>query len=68
MKIIRLLIALFAVNIHGTSWATNAPCSGKKGGIAYCENGRFVCHDGSVSQSKKTCMGFEKPKTKNAKS
>jgi hypothetical protein len=37
--------------------AANTPCSGKKGGVSHCENGRFICNDGSVSQSKKTCGG-----------
>jgi len=35
------------------------PCSGSKGGIAYCtSNGRFVCNDGSMSQSKRFCSGY----------
>ena len=35
--------------------AANTPCSGKKGGISRCENGHFVCNDGSVSASKRQC-------------
>ncbi|AXY60186.1 hypothetical protein [Acinetobacter sp. WCHAc010052] len=31
------------------------PCSGKKGGISHCQGTKFVCNDGSVSQSKKVC-------------
>lgn len=31
------------------------PCSGKKGGISHCQAGKFVCNDGSISASKKTC-------------
>jgi hypothetical protein len=31
------------------------PCSGKKGGISHCSGGKFVCNDGSISKSKKTC-------------
>ena len=46
------LLSLFSIN---TSFARNTPCSGKKGGISHCENGRFICNDGSVSQSKKIC-------------
>lgn len=34
-------------------WLT--PCSGKKGGISHCSNGKFVCKDGSISASKKVC-------------
>ncbi|AKI28404.1 hypothetical protein [Moraxella phage Mcat30] len=35
--------------------AQNTPCSGKKGGISHCSNGKFVCKDGSISASKKVC-------------
>jgi colicin import membrane protein len=35
--------------------ATRTPCSGKKGGIDRCEDGKFVCKDGSKSTSKKVC-------------
>lgn len=35
--------------------ATNTPCSGKKGGIDHCQGSTFVCRDGSVSASKKSC-------------
>lgn len=38
--------------------AANTPCSGKKGGVAYCRGGKFVCNDGSTSASKKTCSGY----------
>ena len=31
------------------------PCSGKKGGIQKCVDGRFLCHDGTYSKSKKIC-------------
>ncbi|MEE9659094.1 hypothetical protein [Enterobacter cloacae complex sp. CARB60] len=35
------------------------PCSGSKGGIAHCtSDGRFVCNDGSFSQSKRFCSGY----------
>lgn len=35
--------------------AANTPCSGKKGGVSHCSGSKFVCKDGSVSASKKTC-------------
>ncbi|MFO1150775.1 MAG: hypothetical protein U1E62_20560 [Alsobacter sp.] len=35
--------------------ATRMPCSGKKGGVERCENGKFICKDGSTSSSKKIC-------------
>ena len=35
--------------------ARNYPCSGKKGGVSHCQNGKFVCKDGTISASKKIC-------------
>jgi len=35
--------------------ARNYPCSKGKGGVSHCKNGKFVCKDGSISQSKRTC-------------
>ncbi|MDQ7989530.1 MAG: hypothetical protein REI09_07840 [Candidatus Dactylopiibacterium sp.] len=31
------------------------PCDRGAGGIAYCEGERFICHNGSVSRSKRRC-------------
>ena len=62
-----LLLSLF---LSTQAYAYNTPCSGKKGGISHCENGRFICNDGSVSQSKKVCSGYDSPaqdKPKRAK-
>jgi len=34
------------------------PCSGSKGGIKHCTvDHKFMCRDGSVSGSKKKCVG-----------
>lgn len=42
------------------------PCSGSKGGIAHCtSDGRFVCNDGSLSQSKRFCSGYGSSETSN---
>ncbi len=35
--------------------AQNKPCSGKMGGISHCKDGKFVCKNGKISQSKKVC-------------
>lgn len=35
--------------------AGNTPCSGRKGGIAGCDGDTFLCNDGSISASKKSC-------------
>lgn len=36
--------------------AANYPCSGRKGGVSHCQGDIFVCNDGSVSGSKKSCQ------------
>lgn len=56
----RTLIAVLLLAVTTTSADASRgrqPCSGKKGGISHCENGRFICNDGSVSQSKRICRG-----------
>lgn len=52
------LAAMAFVLSFAPAGATNTPCSGKKGGIAYCSGGKFICNDGSTSASKKTCSGY----------
>lgn len=51
-------VLALAVSSLPADAATRTPCSGKKGGVDRCENGKFVCKDGSKSASKKVC---EKP-------
>lgn len=65
MKTTFTLIALCLLAVNAN--ATNTPCSKSKGGVSYCENGRFICNDGSVSQSKKICQGAGKPKAAKKK-
>lgn len=38
--------------------AANTPCSGSKGGIAGCAGDLFLCNDGSISGSKKSCSAY----------
>ncbi|MDH0142824.1 MULTISPECIES: hypothetical protein [Pseudomonadaceae] len=38
--------------------AANTPCSGRKGGIAGCDGDLFLCIDGSISGSKKSCSAY----------
>ncbi|OLF54660.1 hypothetical protein [Pseudomonas chlororaphis] len=40
------------------AFAANQPCSGKKGGIAGCDGELFLCRDGSISGSKKSCAAY----------
>ena len=35
--------------------AQNKPCSGKMGGVSHCQGAKFVCKNGKISQSKKSC-------------
>jgi hypothetical protein len=49
------------------AFAANTPCSQSKGGINYCENGRFICNDGSVSQSKRVCNPAQYGEAKDRK-
>lgn len=41
-----------------TAEAANTPCSGRKGGIAGCQGDTFICNDGSVSASKRSCSAY----------
>lgn len=38
--------------------AANTPCSGRKGGISGCDGDLFLCNDGSISGSKKSCSAY----------
>ncbi|UVL54517.1 MULTISPECIES: hypothetical protein [unclassified Pseudomonas] len=51
----RLGLALVLVLAASTALAGNTPCSGRKGGIAGCDGDLFLCNDGSISASKKSC-------------
>lgn len=54
--IIALTISTFVVAATTATAKGNAPCSGKKGGVAHCTaDGKFVCKNGSISKSKKRC-------------
>jgi len=63
----KLIVAFIIVLISPfTVSAANTPCSGKKGGVSHCDGSKFVCNDGSYSQSKKSCSGYgEKDNTSN---
>ncbi len=48
---------LFSVQADATRGRKN--CSGAKGGISHCTSySRFICNDGSLSQSKRFCSGY----------
>ena len=49
-----VLLALAASSVE----AANTPCSGKKGGIDRCDGDVFLCNDGSISASKKSCSAM----------
>jgi len=52
-----LLVFMVVLILPFNASAQNTPCSGKKGGVSRCEGSKFVCNDGSYSQSKKVCSG-----------
>lgn len=52
LTVLVCMLGLFSLNL---AHARNYPCSGKKGGVSHCQNGKFICKDGSVSGSKKIC-------------
>ena len=52
--VVLTIIAGLATNI--VAEARNTPCSGRKGGVKACTaDGKFLCRNGTVSQSKQTC-------------
>lgn len=60
MKKIILFLAFYVLcPLQAEAARGRQPCSGSKGGIAHCtSDGRFVCNDGSMSQSKRFCSGY----------
>jgi hypothetical protein len=76
MKISKTLEAAILILLLAAASSANAgrgrkPCSGSKGGIAYCSGAQFICSDGSVSRSKKNCSAsypeFNRKKASDAK-
>ncbi|MFU6375901.1 hypothetical protein ACM792_12000 [Metapseudomonas otitidis] len=57
---LRLLIplALAFAALSQPSYAGNTPCSGSKGGIARYDGDLFLCNDGSISGSKRSCSSY----------
>lgn len=56
----KLFLGLIAVSVMmvsavNSASARNYPCSGSKGGIDRCEDGKFICNDGSTSRSEQVC-------------
>ncbi|HWL06760.1 MAG TPA: hypothetical protein VNQ99_17790 [Xanthobacteraceae bacterium] len=52
------LAGIIALGLAGAAEARNTPCSGKKGGVAYCtKDGKFMCKEGTTSASKRICTG-----------
>jgi len=51
-----LLMFVFIAAPITQAQARNTPCSGKMGGVDHCsKDGKFVCKNGKISQSKKIC-------------
>lgn len=56
MRALQLAVIVLALALPAQ--AANTPCSGKKGGVAGCQGDTFICNDGSVSGSKKSCIAY----------
>lgn len=52
------MIVVLLMAFGSAVWAGNIPCSGKKGGIDRCDGELFLCNDGSISASKKSCSAM----------
>ncbi|MDG4675830.1 hypothetical protein P9A16_32530 [Shinella sp. 838] len=58
MKIRHIVVSAIALVLAAAPVveARNQPCSGKKGGIKSCtRDGKFLCHNGTTSASKRKC-------------
>ncbi|HEG0619539.1 TPA: hypothetical protein SB604_000902 [Yersinia enterocolitica] len=56
MKLLSVFIIALTLSTVADASRGRKPCSGSKGGISHCtSDGRFLCNDGSISQSKKYC-------------
>lgn len=53
--LLRISVAILLLALGTSALASNQPCSGRKGGIAGCDGDTFLCSDGSISASKKSC-------------
>lgn len=57
-KIVLSAISIALISASFTAEARGRlPCSGKKGGISHCSGSKFVCNDGTISKSKRSCNG-----------
>ena len=54
--ILSLIACVFMAAPISQAQAKNTPCSGKMGGVSHCsKDGKFVCKNGKISQSKQVC-------------
>lgn len=57
MRLVGAIFMIFIMIGCQTAYArSNQPCSGSKGGASDFSAGKFLCSDGTISQSSKTCM------------
>ena len=60
--VIRLLsFGVVALAFSVQAMAGNQPCSGKRGGVVSCVGSQFMCADGGVSNSTKSCQAYGLP-------
>lgn len=59
-KKLTIAIGLLAALSVSSAYARNTPCSQSKGGVVGCSpDGKFMCKDGTTSESKKTCTSAD---------
>lgn len=52
-----LIVALLGLVLSSSTWANGRqPCDRGAGGISHCRGDKFVCNNGTISQSKKVCV------------
>lgn len=59
MRFIVCFLTIVMLGLSGAAWAQRAPCSGLRGGVVRCDGGSFMCADGRVSKSKKSCQASD---------
>ncbi|WP_039495164.1 hypothetical protein [Pectobacterium odoriferum] len=65
-KLIFLLVSEMLFTAQADAARGRQPCAGSKGGITHCKSdGRFVCNDGSLRQSKRFCSGYGSSEVSN---
>ena len=55
MKVMMLSMVFVLMAAVSAEARGRQPCSGKMGGVSHCSGGKFVCKNGQISRSTRTC-------------